>query len=159
MNLDDTDRRLLYLLQQEMPTDLTHEELAERTDVSSSTVSNRLQRLREAGVLQDYQPQINYELAGIPHRILLVCTAPIAERETFAERAIDVDGVVTVRELMTGSRNLHVELVGASTRAVDRTVERLASFGLEIERSRILRREYSSACEHFGGAAATDPEE
>ena len=159
MDLDETDRKLLYLLQREMPTDLTHEELAERTDVSSSTVSNRLQRLREDGILEDYQPQINYERAGIPHRVLVVCTAPIPERRTLAERAIDVDGVVSVRELMTGTQNLHVELVGASTRGVDDALERLASFGLEIERSRILRREYSSACKHFGSGSGASADE
>lgn len=159
MNLDETDRQLLFVLQKEMPADLTHEELADRIGVSSSTVSNRLQRLRDDGILEDYQPQINYERAGVPHRVLLVCTAPIADRETLAEKAIDVDDVVTVRELLTGTQNVHVELVSMTVRGIEEATNRLDSFGLEIEHSRMLRRELSSQCNHFDSEHAARSDE
>ncbi|ARS90676.1 Lrp/AsnC family transcriptional regulator [Natrarchaeobaculum aegyptiacum] len=155
MHLDETDQHLLFVLQKEMPADLTHEDLADRIGVSSSTVSNRLQRLRDDGILEDYQPQIDYERAGVPHHVLLVCTAPIADRQALAEKAIEVDGVVTVRELLTGTQNLHVELVCTTVRGLETATGRLDSFGLEIERSRMLRREFSSPCEHFDRNTAT----
>lgn len=154
MSLDETDKHLLFVLQKEMPADLTHEELAERIGVSSSTVSNRIQQLREDGILEDYKPQIDYERAGVPHRVLFVCTAPIAERGTLAKKAADVDDVVTVRELLTGTQKLHVELVCTTVRGVEEATRQLDSFGLEIEYSRMLKREFSSQCDHFDRNAA-----
>lgn len=150
MELDDVDRMILYLLQKESRPDLTHEAIAERIGVSSSTVSNRLTALKENDVLVGYLPEIDYERAGVPHHVLFVCTAPIADRTALAEDAITLEGVVNVRELLTGKRNLHIEIACLDTRTVEVTAEKLDSVGLEIEQSEILRREYSRPFSHFG---------
>ncbi|ELY67928.1 Lrp/AsnC family transcriptional regulator [Natrinema versiforme] len=52
MELDGTDHAILYLLQAESRADFTHDEIAEWVDVSSSTVSNRIRRLEDEGVLE-----------------------------------------------------------------------------------------------------------
>ncbi|MDJ1432258.1 AsnC family transcriptional regulator [Halostagnicola sp. A-GB9-2] len=150
MKLDDTDRKILFLLQEEMRTNLSHEDIAEQIDVSSSTVGNRIRQLKEREVLQDYQPKINYEEAGIPHHILFVCTAPIAERTKFAKQATDIDGVVNTRELLTGQRNLHVEIVCLDAKSIEVVAKELDELGLEIEMSEMLREEYSQPFNHFG---------
>lgn len=150
MNLDETDRAILYLLQQADRTRPTNDEIADRIDVSSSTVSNRLQELRDDGVLRQFLPQIDYEAAGIPHHLLFVCTTPIDGRRDICERTIDAHGVVDVRELLTGSRNLHVEVIAMDSAAVERIAEELDALGLEIERSEILRREYHQPFDGFG---------
>lgn len=153
MDLDATDRAILYLLQEESRMHLTHDEIGARIGVSSSTVSNRIQALRDEGVLEDYRPQIDYEAAGIPHHLLFVCTAPIADRKTICERAIDVQGVVNVRELLTGSQNLHVEVLAMDATAIEATTEELDALGLEIEHSEILRRERFRPFDEFGSEA------
>lgn len=152
MNLDDTDRANLYLLQQEKRTNLSHEDIAEKIDVSSSTVGNRIRQLKEEGILQDYQPKINYEAAGVPHHILFVCTAPFGERKEIAAQATEIDGVVNVRELLTGQRNLHVEIVCLDAKSIETVAEELDRLGLEIEMSEILREEYAQPFNHFGSA-------
>lgn len=149
MEIDETSRKILRLLQRESPL-LTHEEIAEQIDVSASTVSNRLQELRDAGVLEGFQPEINYETAGIPHQILFVCSAPIQERRELANEAIEIPGVVHVREMLGGTSNLHVEVVCIDTPSVEQVAEELDRTGLVIEHSEILRREYSSPFNHFG---------
>ena len=150
MDLDSTDRAILYLLQKEDRTRLTHSEIGERIGVSSSTVSNRLQELEERGILQGHRPVIDYESADIPHHLLFVCTAPIADRGSVCEEAIDVGSVVNVRELLTGTRNLHVEVVATDSAEIERVAEELDALGLEIEHSEILRREFDQPFDQFG---------
>lgn len=150
MELDETDRAILYLLQAETRAGFTHQEIADHLDISSSTVSNRLQRLEEENVLEKFDPVINYEAAGAPHHILFVCTAPITDRKALCKRAVEVSNVVHTRELLTGSNNLHVEVVGMESEDVETAAEKLNALGLEIEHSEMLRTEHSRPFDHFG---------
>jgi len=149
MDLDETDQKILYLLQETSRTTPTHQQIAERIDVSSSTVSNRLNALKEDGVLVDYAPIIDYEKAGIPHRILFVCTAPIKDRNALAEQAISIHGVVGIQELLTGNQNLLVEAVASEAETIENVAQELDDVGLEIELSEILRREYTRPFNDF----------
>ncbi|WP_408957170.1 Lrp/AsnC family transcriptional regulator [Natrinema sp. 74] len=160
MDVDSTDREILYLLQAENQMDSTHDEIADRIGVSSSTVSNRIRRLRSAGVLETFAPVIDYETAGAPHHLLFVCTAPIAERETLCERAVEVSNVVHTRELLTGSRNVHVEVVGMNADDIETTTAELDELGLEIDAAELLRSEFSRPfdCFRSGGTDDSDPD-
>lgn len=153
MDLDATDRAILYLLQEESQMRLTHDEIADRIGVSSSTVSNRLRDLEDQGVLRDYRPEIDYEAAGIPHHHLFICTTPIADRKSICQRTIDIAGVVNVRELLTGSGNLHVEVIAMDSSEIERVTEELDALGLEIDSSEILREEYFQPFDQFGSDA------
>ncbi|GAB3669012.1 Lrp/AsnC family transcriptional regulator [Halopiger thermotolerans] len=150
MDLDATDRAILHLLQRESQNRLTHDEVAERVGVSSSTVSNRLRDLKERGILREHRPVIDYERAGVPHHLLFICTAAIADRGTICEQTIEISGVVNVRELLTGTRNLHVEVIAMESAEIERIAEELDSLGLEIEGSEILRNEHSRPFDGFG---------
>lgn len=150
MKLDQTDRSILYLVQKENRTELSTGDIAEQVGVSSSTVSNRLRRLRESGVIADYKPEIDYEKAGIPHHVLFVCTAPIGDLKRVATDALNTPNVVNVRELLSGTRNLLVEVVGVHATDVERVAEDLDALGIDIEASEIVREEYSRPLGYFG---------
>lgn len=150
MDIDKTDHAILYLLQDESEADFTHDEIAQRIDVSSSTVSNRIQRLQAEGVLEKFDPVIDYEAAGAPHHILFVCTAPVAERTALCEEAIETSNVVRARELLAGKQNVHVEAVGMTSRDIESVTEELVDLGLEVENTELLRSEYSRPFDHFG---------
>lgn len=156
MNLDETDRAILFFLQSEDRMHLTHAEIAEQIDVSSSTVSSRIQDLRDREVLRDYRPRIDYEAADIPHRLLFVCTASLTDRKTICEQTMEIAGVVTVRELLTGTRNLHVEVVAMNSSEIESIAEKLDELGLEIEHSEILREEYYQPFDRFGSTVESD---
>ncbi|WP_226480543.1 Lrp/AsnC family transcriptional regulator [Natrinema amylolyticum] len=156
MDIDSTDHAILYLLQAETQAGFTHDEIAERLDVSSSTVSNRIQRLEEEGILEKFDPVIDYEAAGAPHHILFICTAPIADRKSLCEQVVEVSNVVRTRELLTGARNLHVEVVGMESQDIETVAEELDALGLEIEHSEMLRTEYSRPFDHFGSEVVDD---
>ncbi|RKD97936.1 Lrp/AsnC family transcriptional regulator [Halopiger aswanensis] len=163
MDLDATNRAILHLLQRESRSRLTHDEVAEQVGVSSSTVSNRLQDLKERGILQEYRPVIDYERAGVPHHLLFICTAAIADRGPICEQTIEISGVVNVRELLAGTRNLHVEAIAMESGEIERIAEELDALGLEIEGSEILRNEYARPFDGFGreeleGESDSDPD-
>lgn len=146
--LDDLDRRIVHSLQQDARK-TSASEIAERAGVSASTVRNRIQNLEEAGILTGYRPEVNYEAASYQLRTLIVCTAPIPDREALAKKALEVPGVVAVREVMTGTENVHVEAVGSDGDDLSRIGRDLDELGLEVVDEDLIRNEYECAFHGF----------
>ena len=139
--LDATDRRILYYLQQDARR-TSSSDIAAELDLSSSTVRTRLKRLEESGIVRGYHIDIDYDLAGYPLYTKLICTAPIPERDVLANRARDIRGVTAVREIMTGKRNVYVNAIGTDHDDLNRISKELDSLGLEIVDEQLIRDEY-----------------
>ena len=75
------------------------ESIAETVNVSGVTVRNRIHNLEEAGIIQGYLAQVDFERAGGNLRNHYLCNVPVPEREALARRARAVPGVVNVRSL------------------------------------------------------------
>lgn len=146
-HLDDVDRGILYLLQGDART-TTSREIAERVGVSASTVRNRIDRLERDGVIEGYHPAIDYAAANLPFRVMVVITAPATERSAMVDRLVDVEGVIEVRELLTGRRNIHAEVVGTSSDDIVRITDAIHDMGLEVERSEILKQRRMQPINH-----------
>jgi DNA-binding Lrp family transcriptional regulator len=148
VSLDDVDRGILFVLQRDA-RNTTIAEIADEVDVSSSTVRNRIERLEETGVIEGYYPKINYEKAAFPLHVLFICSASAEERETLAREALDAQGVVDVREMLTSSRNLYVEAVATDTRNLTSITNELARLGFDIDSSEILTNHYTRPWAYF----------
>ncbi|WP_254545106.1 Lrp/AsnC family transcriptional regulator [Halomarina pelagica] len=140
-NLDDVDREILYRLQRDA-RHTSSGDIAAGMDVSASTVRNRIQRLEAAGIIRGYHVDIDYEAAGYPLYTKLVCTAPVDEREELVRRALDVPGVVAVREVMTGDENVYINAVGRDHDDLNRIGRELSGLGLRITDEVLIRDEY-----------------
>ncbi|WP_435151593.1 Lrp/AsnC family transcriptional regulator [Haladaptatus sp. DFWS20] len=147
--LDDVDRGILHLLQEDA-RNTTTTEIGDAVGVSASTVGNRLQRLEDEGIINGYHPQIDYHNADFPLRVLFICTAPIPDREELAERALDVEGVVNVKEIMAGVENVHVETVAPSRDDVTAVGKSLNDIGLDVVNEVLVKSEYVQPFDHFG---------
>jgi Lrp/AsnC family transcriptional regulator, leucine-responsive regulatory protein len=134
----------------------TAQDIGETVGVSPSTVRNRIEQLETDGIIQGYHPEIDYEAANLPLRVLFVCTAPAVERAAFVEKTLDVQGVVDVREMLTGRRNLHVEVVGTSTKDITRITDALHELGLTIDSSEIMRQRRVQPFNRFYFTGALD---
>ncbi|MFC7132437.1 MULTISPECIES: Lrp/AsnC family transcriptional regulator [Salinibaculum] len=155
-SLDDLDRRIIYALQRDA-RHTSASEIAESLAVSARTVRNRINKLEENDVIRGYDVDVDYEAAGYQLHTLIVCTAPIHEREEIARRALDVPGVVAIREVMTGADNVHVEVVGTDSNDLSRIGRDLNEIGLEVVDEDLIRNEYTRPFHLFGpDAAATD---
>ncbi|MDF9745041.1 Lrp/AsnC family transcriptional regulator [Natrinema salsiterrestre] len=155
VDLDPTDQGILYLLQQDARNNTTSG-IGEQVGVSSTTVGNRISKLEEKGIVTGYQPTIDYEKAGLDHHLLLTATAPMDKRSQLAEQALDIHGVVTVRELLTHHQNIELEIATSTRKEIEETLNELAELGLEIVRNELLKRELHKPADNFGKEVAED---
>lgn len=146
--LDEVDRGILHMLQQDA-RGTTAQEIADTVGVSASTVRNRIENLEASGVIKGYMPEIDYEAANLPLRVLFICNASPTRRSELAEAVLGVQGVIDVREMMTGRRNIHVEVVGTSASDVTRITDAIHELGLEIESSELLKQRRIQPFNHF----------
>lgn len=153
MDIDSTDRSILYVLQSHDRTDLTVSAIADRVNVSASTVSTRIQQMEEASVIRGSITDIDYEQAGLPYHLICVCSAPIDARDSLSAELLEVPPVVSTRELLTGTRNLHVEAVCPNRAAVERFIERMSEFDLTVEQTQILADQHHRALDYFDAAS------
>ncbi|GAD52380.1 transcriptional regulator, AsnC family [Halarchaeum acidiphilum MH1-52-1] len=147
--LDEIDKRILYRLAEDA-RNTSAPMIAEEVNVSGATIRNRIAQLEDKGIIDGYHADINYERAGNRMRNLLICTAPIPERETLAKKVLNVPGVVDVRELLTGRNNIHVVAIGADTDDLTAVSRRLTEMGLEVEDEHILHMADTAPLDEFG---------
>lgn len=147
-DLDDVDREILYALQEDA-RNLSSGEIAERTDASSSTVRKRIQRLETEQVIKGYSADVDYQKAGYPLRMLLFCTASIQERGDLIDDVLDIPGVVSVQELVTGEQNLLVTVVGETDSEITPVAETLVDMGLTVADEVLVRSHESTSFDDF----------
>jgi Lrp/AsnC family transcriptional regulator, leucine-responsive regulatory protein len=82
MDLDDTDRRLLALLQQN--AHLTMHELGQRVNLSKTPVHERIKRLERAGVIARYVAVLDKTRIGSRLQVYCQITLDKQNRDTFA---------------------------------------------------------------------------
>ena len=136
--IDDVDRAILYALQEDA-RNMSSGDIAERTGTSDSTVRKRIQRLESTGVIKGYSADVDYQNSGYPLRMLLYCTASIAERGDLIDEILDIDGVVSVQELVTGEQNLLVTAVGESDSDITPVAQELLDMGLTVADEVLVR--------------------
>ena len=136
--IDDVDRAILYALQDDA-RNASSGDIAERTGTSDSTVRKRIQRLEDDGVIKGYGARVDYQRSGHPLRMLLFCTAAIPERGDRVEEILEIDGVVSVQELVTGDRNLLVTAVGESDEDITPVAQELLEMGLTVADEVLIR--------------------
>lgn len=146
--LDDVDREIIHLLQEDARNN-TNAEISDRVGVSPSTVGNRIKRLEDSGIIRGYPPEIDYDRAALPLHVLFVCTARIADRSAAIDRVLEVPGVVSVMELMTGERNLQIEVVGRSNDDVTRLATTIDDLGVTISEEILVKNEYTPPASVF----------
>ena len=136
--IDDVDRAILYALQEDA-RNTSSGDVAERTGTSDSTVRKRIQRLESEGGIKGYSASVDYQRSGYPLRMLLYCTASIPERGELIPDILDIDGVVSVQELVTGEQNLLVTVVGESDDDITPVAQALLDMGVTVADEVLVR--------------------
>lgn len=147
--VDEIDKRILYYLTADA-RDTSAPMIAEEMDVTAGTIRNRINQLEEHGLITGYHANVEYERVEDRLVNLYICTAPVADRGRLAKQVLTITGVVNVRQLMAGRRNLHVTGVGTDTQSLSRIASDISDLGLEIEEESILQWEATQPYEPFG---------
>lgn len=145
--LDSVDRHILYYLQQDARR-TSSSDIAEKLDLSPSTIRTRLDKLETSGIIQGYYVDIDYDLAGYPLYTKMICTAPVPERDILANRVREVHGATAVREIMTGEKNIYVNAIGKNHDDLNRISKELDDLGLHIVDEQLIRDEF--VCPYHG---------
>ncbi len=146
--VDDLDRQILQHLQVDA-RNLTSGQIADKTDAADSTIRKRIQKLEKQSIIKGYTAEIDYEQSGYPLRMILFCTAPIPKRGSLVDEILEMEGVITVQELVTGEENLLVTVVGKRDSDITPVAEKLLDKGIEITDEVLVRRHKSSSFERF----------
>jgi len=82
--------------------------------------------------------------------MLLFCTAAIPERGDLVPEILDIDGVVSVQELVTGEKNLLVTVVGKSDSDITPVAQELLDMGITVADEVLVRSHESTPFGDFG---------
>lgn len=146
--LDAVDRGILRMLQEDARFN-NASDIADRVDVTANTVRNRIERLEGRGVIRGYIPVIDYEQADYQLKVVIRCTIPVPDRTELAQKALDIEGVIEVRELMTGRRNVEVTVVADEGEQMTAAASALTDLGFDIEDEELVKNDYVRPFERF----------
>lgn len=149
-NIDDVDRAILHSLQADA-RNMSSGDIAERTGTSDSTVRKRIQKLESEDVIKGYTAELDYQKSGYPLRMLLFCTASIPERGELLPEILEIDGVVSVQELVTGEENLLVTVVGESDNDITPVAQKLLEMGVTVADEVLVRSHKTTPFGAFNG--------
>lgn len=155
-DFDELDRRIIYYLERDA-RNTSAPDVADEMDVSPGTVRNRIGKLEDAGVIRGYHADVDYERVEGRLTNIIRATASASERPHMAQRALEVPGVVGVREVMGGRGNLAVTVVGTDTDDLSRIARKLTNVGLEIEDEALLQDEHHRPYGPFGPGDGVEP--
>ena len=102
IDVDDTDKQLLRLLQTQARMSIT--ELAERVNLSATPCARRIKRLEDAGIITGYHTQTDAQKLGYPLAVFIAISMDrhTADRfEHFEEKIQSFDEVVSC-SIVTG---------------------------------------------------------
>jgi Lrp/AsnC family transcriptional regulator for asnA, asnC and gidA len=145
MELDDTDREILRILQSEARTPFS--EIARRIDMSSATVHDRVTRLEEAGVIRGYHADVAPKEVGYGVSAMVGLRVQQGREEGALKRLRDIDGVREVH-LTTGEWDVMMRVYAENTEALrDLMFEKVAEMeGFDRSQTMvILDTDYESA--------------
>lgn len=146
--VDHVDKEILHLLQEDA-RNRSNSEIAETVGISPSTVSKRIDKLETSGVIKGYTPDIDYDVAGYPLRVLFICRALITDRGDLVQEVLDLPGVVNAKELMTGNYNLHIEVVGQTNEDITDLAFSISELGISVGEEVLVKNEYPKPASVF----------
>ena len=115
MELDETDREILRLLQEDARTPFS--EIARRIDMSSATVHDRVGRLEEAGVIEGYHAKVNAKQVGYGVSAYVGLRVEQGREEDALDRLRDVEEIREIH-LTTGEWDVMLKVVADDTDAL-----------------------------------------
>lgn len=140
LDLDPKDAGILHLLRNDA-RNATTAEIGDALDLAPSTVGTRINKLENRGIIEGYEPRINYDKLGFEHQFVIAGTAPFEQRQKVKSELTEISSVVNVRNMMTTEVNIAAKIVTATRKETERSLERLQSKNLAIDRIEILESE------------------
>jgi len=153
-HMDEIDEHIVHALMTDA-RNTSAPMIAEDLSVSAETVRNRIDKLEDSGVIRGYTALIDFERADRLTSVFM-CTTPADKRKQLAEMAQNIRGVINVRILMAGRRDLQIVAVGESTEDLREIARILAELDVQIEDEELLQTELHGPYSEFSRENETD---
>lgn len=147
--IDEIDKRIMYRLSEDA-RHTSAPDIAEEVGVSPGTIRNRIKKLEENGVIRGYHADISYEPIENHLVNLFKCSSRTKNRSALARKALEVPGVINVRQVMSGQSDLHIKVVGKDTNDLATIAAKLSEIGVEIEGGDLIEEEDFRPYHRFG---------
>jgi DNA-binding Lrp family transcriptional regulator len=138
-HMDEIDEQIIHALMTDA-RNTSAPMIAENLSVSAETVRNRIDKLEANDVIRGYAALVDFERVGRLTSIFM-CTVPADRRERLAGMAQNIQGVINVRVLMAGRRDLQIVAVGETTEDLREIARILAELDIQIEDEELLQTE------------------
>ena len=150
MDMDNIDRKILTILQQNARTPL--KVIAEQVFLSSPAVSARIERLESAGYILGYQAQLSCAAMGYQIKAFINLEIEPSQKPEFYPY---IEGCPNVMECdcVTGDYSMFIKVCFHTTQELDQFINQLHRFGRT--RTQIV---FSTPVAHRG-IPAIEPEE
>lgn len=150
MDMDNIDRKILTILQQNARTPL--KVIAEQVFLSSPAVSARIERLESAGYILGYRAQLSCAAMGYQIKAFINLEIEPSQKPEFYPY---IEGCPNVMECdcVTGDYSMFIKVCFHTTQELDQFINQLHRFGRT--RTQIV---FSTPVEHRG-IPAIEPEE
>ncbi len=123
MKLDDRDRRILTLLQED--SRISNADLAEAVGMSPSALWRRVRALEEAGVIERYGAVVNAAAMGLGFHAMVHVQLTRHDPEKLKEfiRAVENNSLVQECFATTGQSDYHLRVLAPDLEAYNRFLE------------------------------------
>lgn len=137
MDMDNIDRKILTILQQNARTPL--KVIAEQVFLSSPAVSARIERLESAGYILGYQAQLSCAAMGYQIKEFINLEIEPSQKPEFYPY---IEGCPNVMECdcVTGDYSMFIKVCFHTTQELDQFINQLHRFGRTRTRSSFPRR-------------------
>lgn len=115
MDLDETDRAILRLLQSDAR--IPFSEIAREIEMSSATVHDRVKRMEEAGVIRGYHADVDPKAVGYGITAIVGLRVEQGREEEALDRLAELDGVQEL-DLTTGEWDIVMRVYAENTEAL-----------------------------------------
>jgi len=124
--MDKTDLKILNALQTDARISL--KALADQCFISSPAISARITRLKAAGIIRDYQANLNYEKLNYHIKAYIQLQLEPTQKERFYPYVASIPNVLEC-DCVTGEYSQIMKVAFESTQALDEFVNKIQTFG------------------------------
>lgn len=139
MSIDNLNKKILKCLQQNARQ--SNAEIGRQVGVSSPAVSERIKKMEDIGVIEDYKAMVSPFDLGYQFKAIITLRAFMGKLKPFLEKVKTYDEVINCYRI-TGDENIVMEVVLKNQKHLEIFIDQLISYGetkTQIVLSRVVK--------------------
>jgi len=139
MNIDNLNKKILKCLQQNARQ--SNAEIGREVGISSPAVSERIKKMEDFGVIEDYKTLVSPFDLGYQFKAIITLRAFMGKLKPFLEKVKTYDEVINCYRI-TGDENIVMEVVLKDQKHLEKFIDQLIIYGeskTQIVLSRVVK--------------------